>query len=861
MALTNTLRTQVDLPVFEWTRAAPAVSSALSTATTADNSTFNVTQGRYIYFLVAAASFWKYDTWTDTYAQLASPPTAPATWSSMKFSGALGYAGRVISATANTITTSTYYAQAFKDYDIIITGGTGIGQRRVVTYVAEPVAADTGVVTAVAAGSLTDSTKAWAINQWLGYQVRITFGTGISQVRKIIRNDATSITFLDTAEYNENPLCNPPLAVALSATAGAQSIYAIESGTLTVDSNWSVQPDETSRFIVQGGQVWLASSAAATPFYTLQSYDVISDTWYIRNATSTIVSAVGTNGSMEKITENASLWERGTASGTNSTTTLQDLSKNWVVNEWVGYYVRIYSGTGEGQLRQITSNTINTLTWATVGTAPTATSRYFIAGFDAGTATSATSTTLVDSSKAWIANRWNNLAVRITAGTGIGQIRTIIATSATSLTVTPPWSVTPDTSSNYEIQGDLDKIYLLIGGQACLFIHNSSSDMLTTGRQRDYGNVSLGTATYADYPPNSIVSGTGAAGTITITTANPHNFKTGMTIVHKGDTGASAVQNNISAVITVTGPSTYTYVAPGSTAAWTLSTLSTTVLKDASKNWTVNQWVGHLVTFNSTQGPAGTGVVGQIASNTADTLTLVAAAAAAPVNGTSRYSITTRAALGAEDSGIATGTQSTTTLQDTSKTWVVNRWAGKRLKMTGATGQSIEIAIASNTSNTLTFALTTAPVAGATTYTILSGPVRSQGVELMWAFGTSDLNKRGSYLYAARGGGAIGIDRFDTKDDTWEISSTSPQIETLSTGSMYAYDGGDRWYFTKEVTQRLYYLDVNTFMIHGAGSYPYLAGTAIIGNRMEIFTTVDGLKFLWLNRHSNVECYRQLLFY
>jgi hypothetical protein len=49
--------------------------------------------------------------------------------------------------------------------------------------------------------------------------------------------------------------------------------------------------------------------------------------------------------------------------------------------------------------------------------------------------------------------------------------------------------------------------------------------------------------------------------------------------------------------------------------------------------------------------------------------------------------------------------------------------------------------------------------------------------------------------------------------------------------------------------------------IHPAGMYPYTAGTAIVGNRFEIFATVDGLKYLWMNRHSNVECFRQLLFY
>ena len=78
---------------------------------------------------------------------------------------------------------------------------------------------------------------------------------------------------------------------------------------------------------------------------------------------------------------------------------------------------------------------------------------------------------------------------------------------------------------------------------------------------------------------------------------------------------------------------------------------------------------------------------------------------------------------------------------------------------------------------------------------------------------------------------------------------------------MFAYDGVDRLYFTKEATQRVYYLDLVTQQIHGAGIYPYVPGTATVGNRFEIFTTADGLKFLWLNRHSNLECFRSLLFW
>jgi ABC-type glutathione transport system ATPase component len=49
----------------------------------------------------------------------------------------------------------------------------------------------------------------------------------------------------------------------------------------------------------------------------------------------------------------------------------------------------IKNGTAENQLRLIASNTANTLTWASAGTAPDNTSHYHIEGFDAGTVSSA----------------------------------------------------------------------------------------------------------------------------------------------------------------------------------------------------------------------------------------------------------------------------------------------------------------------------------------------------------------------------------------------------------------------------------------------------------------------------------------
>ena len=192
--------------------------------------------------------------------------------------------------------------------------------------------------------------------------------------------------------------------------------------------------------------------------------------------------------------------------------------------------------------------------------------------------------------------------------------------------------------------------------------------------------------------------------------------------------------------------------------------------------------------------------------------------------------------------------------------WVVNAYAGKRVRYLGTSGP-IEIAITSNTNNTLTFGTTTAPVTLQTGYAIIEGIARGVGTTANWAFGSSDLSHRGRYIYVTRGGGAGGFDRVDLTAYSVRQLTMSPATETLTTGTMAAYDGANRIYFHKDATQRIYSLDVLTGKINGASMYPYTGPTAVLGNRMEVFTTKDGLKYLWLNRASFQECFRCLLFW
>lgn len=100
--------------------------------------------------------------------------------------------------------------------------------------------------------------------------------------------------------------------------------------------------------------------------------------------------------------------------------------------------------------------------------------------FASGTTTSATINTLSNSAKSWTTNQWTNYQVRITDGTGIGQVRTISSNTGTQLTVSQNWTVTPDATSKYIIEGNDDFIYLLGNNAVTMYRYSIAGNSWTT---------------------------------------------------------------------------------------------------------------------------------------------------------------------------------------------------------------------------------------------------------------------------------------------------------------------------------------------------------------------------------------------
>lgn len=100
--------------------------------------------------------------------------------------------------------------------------------------------------------------------------------------------------------------------------------------------------------------------------------------------------------------------------------------------------------------------------------------------FATGTATAGGASTLDNSAKNWTASQWVNSQIRITAGTGAGQIRTISANTATQITVSAAWTTAPDATSQYAISGNDDFLYYIGNNAVTMYRYSISANTWTT---------------------------------------------------------------------------------------------------------------------------------------------------------------------------------------------------------------------------------------------------------------------------------------------------------------------------------------------------------------------------------------------
>jgi hypothetical protein len=344
------------------------------------------------------------------------------------------------------------------------------------------------------------------------------------------------------------------------------------------------------------------------------------------------------------------------------------------------------------------------------------------------------------------------------------------------------------------------------------------------------------------------------------TTISPHGLKTGETVTIFGATDALY---NITAPITVTGDSTFTYTMAGTptNAATATASQSVTLLVDPSKNWAVNSLVGDVVSYTTIAYTQTGGFIQTInhrviTANTATTITFDSSTA--PTAGTTAYWITDLRNHGAIVTDRVAAGSSATVINLVTGGLTVNRFGGRRCVIVDGSNWA-EASITSNTATSITVsaALGFTPSSSAI-ISILENSPTGAGCSLEYLYNTSTRQK-GRYIFSTRGGATNHFLLYDITSNTWEIMGHMPSAETFDAGTMTAYDGDDRIYIHRNALGRIYYYDFTDNNLYNAGTIPYGMSTATLGNRLSIIKTEDDLKYIYIPRHSGQEFWRLLL--
>jgi hypothetical protein len=788
MSVTSKLKRGVDIPVFEWLRPTPIVTTGPSTLINGGKP-----DSRFLYFHATTTNgFYRYDTWADGWNQLTSAPQSFATVGNSTLCDTQGYFGRVISGSTNTIQCGVPRSKNAIGKTIKIVDGTGAGQVRTIVDISQPTVHDILTVTSGQTYLVQDTSKNFTINQYRDYMLRIIGNTN-TDTRKILHNDANIIHFADYRFASVGQRwAYPLLPYTPTNTAGVQTICNIESYVVTVDSNWTVVPDSTSQFVIQTGVLQNVNVSVAR--FALQTYDILTDTWYQSGAVGSgyLAGNLATDCALAALNE----------SGSGSLLTTNALSG------------------------AVTSVELSGVTLTT--------------------------------------NQYANYIARITSGTGIGQDRLIESNTTTSLNVSRNWDIIPDNTSVFNIVGDSEKTYMIGNGGSAMFEYDAANDVWSDRRIFEVGCPSVFCAVWNGFRRPIGITGITRVGTVaTATTNNPHGLKTGDVVNILG--ASDALYNTSNAAVTVLTSTTFTYNMTGTPAASpavAANSQSTVQLVDPSKNWVAGSLVGKIVsfmitTFTQTGGQFASYLHKRITGNTATTISFNTATSA-PISNNTAYVITDSRANGSIHYNNVAAGSTTSIINVVSGGLPTNLYAGRRIIVSDGVNWN-EVNISSNTSTAITLgaALNFTPTTEAF-INILGISPTGQGVCLEHLYNTSTLQK-GKYLFAIRGANTNHTMRYDITSGTWEVLNQTPSADLYAVGTMAAYDGDDRVYFHQTQSGRIFYYDVNENHTYPAGIVPYAMSTASLGSRLAISKTPDGLKFLYLPRHSASEFWRVML--
>jgi hypothetical protein len=346
---------------------------------------------------------------------------------------------------------------------------------------------DSGSVSTATANTLTDTSKAWTANQWVGATVSVT-EKNKTVVGTVTGNTGTKLTvtpnwippsignayvvYPSTVSYTATTLKDTSknwttnwagYVVTVIPSGGSQETAIVSSNTtttLTMTAPWATTPSPVNGYVV--------SRIGYTPTKLVDTTKVGVNAWSTNQWAGDVVVVTLAGGAQDVafVSSNTTNtltvpgWGATTPAGGNAysvsqigytSTTLVDATKNWTTN-WAGALVTV-TLSNSTETDTVASNTANTLTmtspWAVT---PSPGNGYTLL---LTTVTYPTSTTLKDTSKNWITNpsqQWVGAIVTVTLSNGSTETDTVLSNTATTLTMKTAWMpVTPSTGNQYTL--------------------------------------------------------------------------------------------------------------------------------------------------------------------------------------------------------------------------------------------------------------------------------------------------------------------------------------------------------------------------------------------------------------------------
>ena len=395
------------------------------------------------------------------------------------------FAGTAQSGTSNTITDSNqpWGLTNLDGGTITITSGTDAGDTRDIlstsggtitvssNWTTTPDSTSTYSVSPsiTIPGTLTDLAQNWIPNSLAGGSVTITNGTDAGDTEVILSNTSNTITLYGSASSWDGT----------ATSAGTTQI--VESFTGTATSG-------TSNTLTDTDQPWgLANLGEGS--ITITGGTGLGQTRTIQSSTGAIIT-VTTNWSTTPDDTSTYSVQTSLVNGATVGTLTDTNQTGWASAYILGGTITINGGTDAGDSQTIIAISGDTITvgenWQTL---PDTTSTYTITtsignGIQSEIPSNplVAESALIDTNQDWLVNALVGQTISITSGTDNGDAATIVSNTATQINIEGQWQVNPDLTSTYMVTPGLS-------GQWALTPDTTSTYSIIPATPLTVGNV------------------------------------------------------------------------------------------------------------------------------------------------------------------------------------------------------------------------------------------------------------------------------------------------------------------------------------------------------------------------------------